>query len=458
LFAAFVFTGFNIFSSCKENTVSTKSSSSIVLAEPSASPFGSASPTPTPSPTASPGGSGNPRHAVSPDDLALPNYLSKSSWTNLWAFYHSAAVPVFPLYDSSTKVTSAVYLTDQTSATPRPLQTTLNADINARVGWAYATDCSSILVAVVDSGIDRNHPDLTGSIHINSPAPAADPYRNQNDTYGWNFVGSKASAPAGYTNTNNNNTLDDLFHGTFVAGIIGATGNNGSGLPGVCWKANLLPIKTFDNEGSGATSDIIEGLKYAQALGAKIINNSYGLYLDPNDTNDASALSLFQTTVSSLNSSGILFIAAAGNGVAGSSGVYNGVNIDTYAEKAIPAGLNLSNVIAVANTNALDRLDSTSNWGPNGVQLAAPGTYVTSTMIHTQSLYDSSVGTSFSAPYVTGAAALYWSAHPSATAAQVKSQILTFTEPVSSLSGKVLTGGRLNLGDLMSGIHQSRPQ
>jgi subtilisin family serine protease/subtilisin-like proprotein convertase family protein len=231
-----------------------------------------------------------------------------------------------------------------------------------------------------------------------------------NDFIGWNFV------------ANNNNPLDQNGHGTHVAGIIGATGNNGVGVAGVDWQVGLMPVQFLDANGVGNISTFITALGYAVRHGAKISNNSWsGADNDP----------LLQNAIANAGAAGMIFVAAAGNG---------GTNNDT--SPAYPSSFNLNNIIAVAASDNNDRLASFSNYGPHSVDLAAPGVNIVSTLPH--NTYGTMSGTSMATPMVTGVVALVWAEHPTWSYLQVINQVLSSVDPVPALQGKVLTGGVLD--------------
>ena len=216
---------------------------------------------------------------------------------------------------------------------------TAGADIEAPAAWDVNTDCTPVTVAIIDTGADYNHPDLTGNI-----APG-----------GFDFVFS------------DNSPQDPHGHGTHVAGTIAARGNNGQGVTGVCWTAQLLILRAFDASG-GATSDrIISAMEYARTNGAKIINASYG----GNQFSQAEYDEIFN-----LNTAEILLVAAAGNESA------NNDSTPTY-----PASYSLDNVIAVAATDQNDNLASFSNYGRTSVDVAAPGTNIYGAMPGRQTVF-----------------------------------------------------------------------
>jgi subtilisin family serine protease/subtilisin-like proprotein convertase family protein len=231
-----------------------------------------------------------------------------------------------------------------------------------------------------------------------------------NDFIGWNFV------------DNNNNPFDQNGHGTHVAGIIGATGNNGVGVTGIDWQVGLMPVQFIGANGTGAISDFIQGLNYAVQHGAKISNNSWsGASSDP----------VLSAAIGNARDAGMIFVAAAGN---------EGANTDVTP--AYPSSFNLSNIVSVAAVDNNNQLASFSNYGAHTVDLAAPGVNILSTLPN--NTFGTMSGTSMAAPMVTGVLALVWSEHPGWSYQQVINQVLSTVDPVPGLQGKVLTGGVLD--------------
>jgi subtilisin family serine protease/subtilisin-like proprotein convertase family protein len=357
---------------------------------------------------------------------------------------------------------------------------TAGADIHAAAAWNVTTGNSSIVVAVMDSGIDYNHPDLYQNIWINQAEIPASRMKNLVDvdhdgliTFadlnnpinwgpykiepgpngivtaeqilapmvlnalgqdtgqgGWAYPGNTQDGDTAHPNdfigwnfvTNTNNPYDDFSHGTAVAGIIGATGNNGTGIAGIDWQASLMAVKFISAQGSGTIGDFINGLDYAVAHGARISNNSWnGAANDP----------FLEQAISNAQSHGDIFVAAAGN---------NGTNNDTNPD--YPSSFPLDNIVSVAATDNTDHLASFSNFGPHTVSIAAPGVDILSTF--PQNNYGSLSGTSLSTPEVTGVLALVWGQHPDWTYKQVIQQVLSTADPLPSLAGKLVSGGRLD--------------
>lgn len=289
------------------------------------------------------------------------------------------------------------------------------ADIKAKQAWAKVQDCSGVIVAVLDTGVDTRHADLAGNLLA-----------------GKNFVGSWET----------NDPTDDNLHGTHVTGIIAGAGTETRGVSGVCRRAKVLPVKVGSADGYLTDADVLEGIAYAVKQKAKVVNGSFG---------GGPANELIRLAVK--NASGTLFIFAAGNG----DDTGKGYDIDKKA--MYPASYALPNIVAVAATDGQDRLGRFSNFGARSVHLAAPGVNIMSTMpsVATKEMvaagmkagYGSIDGTSMATPYVAGAAALYWASAPKATVAEVKGRLLASVDKVSALEGKVQSGGRLNLAKLV---------
>jgi subtilisin family serine protease len=294
----------------------------------------------------------------------------------------------------------------------------VGADVHATDAWDLTTG-ANVTVAVIDTGVDYTHPDLAPNIWTNpaDPPNGVDDDHNGfvDDTHGVNFV------------SENSNPMDDSGHGTHVAGIIGAKGNNTTGIAGVNWDTQLMPLKFLDKNGQGNTADAANAIDYAVGHGARVINASWG--------GPAFSQALYQA-IRRASDRGALFVAAAGN---------NGQNADVKPD--YPAAFDLPNVISVAATDSSDGLADFSNYGATSVDLAAPGDDIQSTVPKATdaSGYASFSGTSMATPFVTGAAALYLSRYPQASADQARAAILQNVDKLPTLAGKVATGGRLDI-------------
>jgi subtilisin-like proprotein convertase family protein len=294
-------------------------------------------------------------------------------------------------------------------------------DIHAPAAWDITTGSGNTIVAVVDSGIDYTHPDLVANIWTN-------PNVNQDgffgDLHGYNFV------------NNTGDPLDDFGHGTHVAGIIGAVGNNAIGVTGVAWHVQLMALKFLDSQGNGNDVGAIEAINFAVSHGATVINASWG-----GAGNDAA----LQSELQSAQKAGVIVVAAAGN---------NGKNTDLAP--FYPADYKLDNIISVAATDRTDSLAGFSDYGVHTVDLAAPGVGILSTLPGGQ--YGIESGTSMATPYVTGAVALLHDLHPDWGYQQIIQRILATVDPLPTLEGKTVSGGRLDLAAALSLNDSSGPR
>jgi len=297
----------------------------------------------------------------------------------------------------------------------------------AAEAWAAGhTGAKSVYVGVIDEGIQLTHPELSGQVWTN-PRDLVDGVDNDgngyvDDVHGWDFANGDSSIYDGGTR----GTLDD--HGTHVSGTIGAKANNGQGVVGMNWDVTLISGKFLGRRG-GTLANAVKAVDYFTDLktrhGLKIVatNNSWG---------GGGFSSTMLAAITRADNANILFVAAAGN---------SGTNNDTTA--SYPSNYNVPNVIAVAAIDRNGALASFSQYGPTTVDLGAPGVGVWSTTaFNGYSFYN---GTSMATPHVTGAAALYASSHPGASAAAIKSAILGSVVLTPSLSGKTVTGGRLDV-------------
>ena len=310
---------------------------------------------------------------------------------------------------------------------------TADADIDAPEAWDTTSGSASTVVAVIDEGVDINHPDLKNNIWTNPDEVAGngvDDDRNGlvDDVNGWDFVNNDAGV---YDRDPVTGKGDE--HGTHVAGTIAAQGNNSLGVVGVNWQAKVMPLKVLGANGTGSTSNAIKALDYAVNKGVMVSNNSYGY-------NGAPSLS-FTAALTRADVAGHLFVAAAGNGGA------DRVGDDNDASAHYPSSYNMPNVVSVAATDSKDALASFSNYGAVSVDLAAPGVSIRSTL--PGNTYGSYSGTSMATPHVAGVAALIKSNTPNLDDAGIKANLLQSVDKKAGLSGKTASGGRLNAANAL---------
>ncbi|GEO04529.1 hypothetical protein AAE02nite_21930 [Adhaeribacter aerolatus] len=301
----------------------------------------------------------------------------------------------------------------------------------AAEAWARGnTGSASVVVGIIDEGIQFEHPDLKPNVWTNphDPVDGVDNDKNGyvDDVHGWDFDGNDNTIYDG----GSRGSLDD--HGTHVAGTIGGV-NNGTGVVGVNWNVTMISCKFLGRRG-GTTANAVKAVDYLNDLksrhGMNIVasNNSWG--------GGGFSQALFDA-VNRANTANILFVAAAGNG--GNDGV--GDNNDVTA--SYPSNYTSPNVIAVAAITSTGGRSSFSNYGATTVDIGAPGSSIYSTTAF--NTYSSYSGTSMATPHVTGGVALYAASHPSASAAAIKNAIISSAVPTPSLTDKCTSGGRLNV-------------
>ena len=296
------------------------------------------------------------------------------------------------------------------------------ADISAVSAWDTTTGSTAKVIGVVDTGIDYTHPDLAPNVWS---APAAFTV-----TLSWGQITCPAGSHGYNAIARSCDPRDDNQHGTHVSGTIGAAGNNAAGVAGVNWTTRIMGLKVLDSSGSGSTSDAIDAIEFAiqakAVLGAaadlRVLSNSWG--------GSGYSTSLFNE-INRANTSEMLFVAAAGN---------SSLNTDT--SPIYPAAFKNANLISVAATTNTDTLASFSNYGSTTISLGAPGVNILSTL--PGGAYGYMSGTSMATPHVSGAAMLVLAKCPLNTAS-LRSTLLAQVDPLASLAGITVTGGRLNV-------------
>jgi subtilisin family serine protease len=297
---------------------------------------------------------------------------------------------------------------------------TPDADINAPEAWCVRTAADDIIVAVIDTGVDYTHPDLAANMWVNEAefngTPGVDDDGNGyiDDIYGYDFY------------NDDGDPWDDHYHGTHCAGTIGAVGDNGIGVAGVCWDVRIMALKWIGSGGNGWTDDAIDCVEYSILMGANLSSNSWRQD-NPSVPNPA-----LEDAINRAGAAGLLFVASAGND-----------NVDNDVYPHYPSSYTSDSVIAVLATDKYDNKSGFSCYGLISVDLGAPGSSILS--CQPGGGYQYLNGTSMATPHVAGACALVWSVCPSLTNLQVKDIILQTTDLIPSLSGRCVSEGRLNL-------------
>ena len=367
-----------------------------------------------------------PAYAAGPSRESVPYADSYASYQ--WAFLNTGELRL-PSHTAAVDAAIGAITGSPALSADGTVRSLEGIDINIVPAWKKydaKSEKRQVIVALIDTGVDITHPELSGSIWTNTGEIPGDGIDNDgngyiDDVYGWNFYDNNAQVFTG---------VDDN-HGTHSAGTIAAA-RNGVGTVGICDPAyvKIMVIKTLGtSSGVGTVSNVVKAIRYAQVNGASICNLSFG------------TMKYSEELYQAIKDSGMLFIVAAGNGDA--SG--NGYSIDE--QPMYPASFEVDNIISVANLRFDGQLDRASNYGVRSVDLAAPGNYILSTITGNDYAYMS--GTSMAAPMVTGTAAMLYSCDASLSLMDVRNRILQSARPLESLSGKVATGGMLDAGAAM---------
>ncbi len=288
-------------------------------------------------------------------------------------------------------------------------------DVGAYDAWDIQTGSRNVVVAVIDTGVLWNHPDLAENIWTNQAEanglPNVDDDKNGfvDDIHGYDFANDKGDPN------------DDQGHGTHVSGTIGAKGNDGKGIVGVAWDVQIMGVKFLDAGGSGTLENAIKSIDYATKMGAQIMSNSWG---------GGGFSETLKESIERSNAAGALFVAAAGN-----------ESNNNDSNPSYPASYQIPNVLSVAAINNQGGMASFSNYGRSKVHVGAPGVNILST---TTAGYEAWSGTSMATPHVSGIAALVLSNEPNITSLELKNRIISTAKPISGLRGKVQSGGLAN--------------
>lgn len=297
-------------------------------------------------------------------------------------------------------------------------------DMDAPEAWDIGTGDGSVVVGVIDTGVDYQHTDLINNRWVNSGEIGGNGIDDDgngyvDDVYGYDF------------HNRDSNPMDDhvsVYHGTHVAGTIGARGDNGVGVVGVAWNVKIAALKVLASNGSGYTSSIISAIDYATALktsgvNIRVLNASLG---------GGGYSSAFVAALNRANAAGIVFVAAAGNS-----------NSNNDTAPSYPCSYAVANMICVASISADGSRSSFSNYGAKSVHIGAPGQSIYSTKVGNGYQYLS--GTSMATPQVAGVAAMMLMENPALTVAQVRTYILSTGSARSSMVGKTTSGRMVNL-------------
>lgn len=313
--------------------------------------------------------------------------------------------------------------------------------INAPAAWSTKSKGDNIIVAVIDTGVNYKHEDLKDNVWVNTAeangTPGVDDDNNGyvDDIHGMNAI------------TGSGDPLDDQSHGSHCSGTIAGTGNNGVGVTGVCWTAQVMGCKFLSAEGSGTSEDAIKCINYAVANGAKVLSNSWG--------GGGFSLALYDA-IKNAGDNGVLFVAAAGNDYTSKLSFPAGYCEDQNYNGKLYAGL--ENILAVSASDNSDGRASFSqystNSAKNGDLIAAPGTSILSTVLGQG--YDSYDGTSMATPHVAGAATLVWSSNTSLTALEVKAILVNSGDTLEWTSGWWGPKFKINRLNLYNALQQAK--
>lgn len=304
---------------------------------------------------------------------------------------------------------------------------TADRDIDAPEAWATRTDAPNVVVAVLDSGIEATHPDLSANLWVNSGEIPGDSIDNDNNGYVDDIHGASM--------INGGVPVDDVSHGTAVAGVIGAVGNNSVGVSGVAWDVNIMAVKVGDANGIAA-SDIVEGLDYAVMNGAKILNISIG----------GPFSKALDDGLAALSGQDVIVVASSGNS-------YRNTDI----EPGFPASHDYPHIVSVGAIDHDGLLANFSNAGKRTVDLFAPGVDIVTTDLTQNGSYTTISGTSFSAPTVCGILALMQEHAPARTTRELAYLVFSSVDTDTSYQNACATEGRANLDSALQAAGAATP-
>lgn len=304
----------------------------------------------------------------------------------------------------------------------------VGADINAIEAWKITKGQKQVKIAVIDSGIDYNHPDLKDNIWVNiveqAGKPGVDDDNNGfvDDIHGYDF------------SEDDGDPMDGHNHGTHCAGIIGAIHNNGIGIAGVMANVSLVPVRFLDDDGFGTTEQAIKAIDYATNLDVDVMSNSWGGFKSSDALREAIEVAMEK---------GIIFVTSAGN---------ESQNNDNFSH--FPSNFKIENIVSVAAGTIQDSMSLFSSYGPKTVHITAPGENILSTI--RGSGYRHFSGTSMATPFVAGALGLLIAKEGRIPHQKMRERLMATSEQVNSLLTKTISGGRLNIFNLLSNIRPER--
>lgn len=340
---------------------------------------------------------------------------------------HSSSAPLDPLYYKLWGMSNSGANEPDRNGGMSTNPGVRGADIEAENAWQISTGNKKVVIAVIDTGIDYNHPDLKNNIWINDreiPGNGIDDDQNGyiDDVHGWN------------AQRDNGNPMDGNAHGTHCSGTIGAEHNNGIGVSGVMNEVSLMAIKFLSDEGSGSLADAVEAIDYATKMNVDIMSNSWG--------GGGFSQALYDS-ISAAKDKGIIFVAAAGND-----------QNNNDSRPSYPASYQLENVISVASHTAQDTLSSFSNFGRRSVHVAAPGSNILSTVPGGD--YKVFSGTSMATPHVSGVIGLFLSENGRVPVSDLRNRLMATSEPVAAYRKTTISGGRVNAYNLLTDTRPPR--
>ncbi len=316
--------------------------------------------------------------------------------------------------------------------------------IKADYAWTWARRSEEVVIAIIDTGIDFNHLDLKSNIWINKDESTNDNIDNDlngyiDDVYGWDFVNNNADNSVKISLNYNKYAVN---HGTVVAGIIAATGNNNEGIAGVTWQSKLMSLRALDSQGNGNTYNVARAIDYAVKNNADIINLSF-----VGNKSDQ----ILENSIKKAHRAGIIVVAAAGN-------EYTlGQDLDQNPKYPVCNDFGKNMIIGVGSVNDKNLISSFSNFGKNCIDIMAPGENIYSTQVYQPKLHNFKEkygknwsGTSFATPFVTGAIALIKSIDQSFSQEEILKLLKQGATDISFINfsrRKQIGSGLLNIND-----------